>query len=186
MGILVGILEQGMIYAIMALGLYITYRILDFPDLTVDGSFPLGAAVTVMLMTKVESPLIAAITLGHNPYIIMMIAALAGAAAGLITGIIHVRFHVRDLLSGIITMTGLYSLNLHIAGKANVPIFNMETIFTNEIVNGLYPPSMSEIKVLIIISLITICSKVLLDSYLKTKSGYLLRGVGDNSVLLAS
>ena len=184
--ILLGILEQGMIYAIMAIGLYITYKILDFPDLTVDGSFPLGAAVTVMLMTNVDSSIINAITLGHNPYVIMLLACLAGGIAGLVTGIIHVKFHVRDLLSGVITMTALYSVNLHIAGKANVPIFNMETIFSNERFNSLYPHFLENFKVLIIISIVTIGSKILLDLYLKTKSGYLLRAVGDNMTLVVS
>lgn len=184
--ILLGILEQGMIYAIMALGLYITYKILDFPDLTVDGSFPLGAAVTVMLMTNVDSGMINAITLGHNPYIIMFLSCLAGGIAGLVTGIIHVKFKVRDLLSGVITMTGLYSINLHIAGKANVPIFNMETIFSNRGLDSLYPDFLDNLKVLIIISIVTIGSKILLDLYLKTKSGYLLRAVGDNTTLVVS
>ncbi len=176
MGILIGILEQGMIYAIMALGVYITYRILDFPDLTVDGSFPLGAAITVMLMTKT----------GMNPYLIMVFAALAGAAAGLVTGIIHVKFQVRDLLSGIITMTGLYSINLHIAGKANVPIFGMDTIFSNKIVDRIFPESIGKYKVLIIITVVTIMAKILMDLYLQTRSGYLLRAVGNNPAVVTS
>lgn len=186
MDIGLGILEQGMIYAIMALGIYITYKILDFPDLTVDGSFPLGAAVTVMLMTNTESSYINILTFGHNPYIIMIIAFMAGGLAGLVTGIIHVKFKVRDLLSGIITMTALYSINLHIAGKANVPIFNMETIFSNKMLNGFYPQFIEKYKVLIIISIVTIAAKILMDLYFKTKSGYLLRAVGDNSALVTT
>lgn len=177
MDILIGILEQGMIYAIMALGVYITYRILDFPDLTVDGSFPLGAAVTVMLMTKGG---------WVNPYLIMIMAFLAGGVAGLITGIIHVKFKVRDLLAGIITMTALYSVNLHIAGKANVPIFEMDTIFSNRVVNNLFPQSLSSYKVLIIVSIVTIGAKILMDLYLQTRSGYLLRAVGNNPVVVTS
>ncbi|HHX60760.1 MAG TPA: ABC transporter permease [Epulopiscium sp.] len=177
MDILIGILEQGMIYAIMALGVYITYKILDFPDLTVDGSFPLGAAITVMIMTRTQFT---------NPYLIMICAALAGGVAGLVTGIIHVKFQVRDLLSGIITMTALYSINLHIAGKANVPIFDMDTIFSNHIVNGLFPASLERYKVLIIISIVTISAKILMDLYLQTRSGYLLRAVGNNPAVVTS
>lgn len=180
MGIILGILEQGMIYAILALGVYITYKILDFPDLTVDGSFPLGAAITVMLMTNTENSFINILTLNHNPYIIMLLACISGAIAGLITGIIHVKFKVRDLLSGIISMTALYSINLHIAGRANVPIFNMDTIFSNRVLDSIYPTFLLNYKTLIIISIVTIGAKLLMDLYLQTKSGYLLRAVGNN------
>ena len=100
MTLFIGILEQGFIYGIMALGAYITYKILDFPDLTVDGSFPLGAAVTVALISR-----------GVNPYLTFPIAALCGALAGMCTGLIHVKGKVRDLLSGIIMMTALYTIN---------------------------------------------------------------------------
>ena len=125
MGIFIGILEEGLIYSILALGVLITYRVLDFPDLTVDSSFPLGAAVTAILTVK-----------GVNPALTLLAAMLAGAAAGLVTGLIHVKCRVRDLLSGIITMTGLYSINLRIAGRANLPFFNMDTIFDNAFVDS--------------------------------------------------
>ena len=115
---LLGIAEQGLIYGILALGLLITYRILDFPDLTVDSSFPLGAAVSAVLTLK-----------GMPPVLTLLCGMAAGAAAGLVTGLIHVKCKVRDLLSGIITMTALYSLNLRIAGKANVPLFSGDTLF---------------------------------------------------------
>ena len=120
MSIVLGIIEEGLIYAIMALGVYITYKILDFPDLSVDGTFPMGGAVTAMLILK-----------GVNPLLTLLLSFLAGAAAGCITGFIHVKLKVRDLLSGIIVMTALYSVNLRIAGKANVPIFSRESIFEN-------------------------------------------------------
>ena len=125
MGIFIGILEEGLIYSILALGVLITYRVLDFPDLTVDSSFPLGAAVTAILTVN-----------GVNPVLSLLVAMLAGAAAGLVTGLIHVKCRVRDLLSGIITMTGLYSINLRIAGRANLPFFNMSTIFDNAFVRS--------------------------------------------------
>ena len=94
--ILLGILEEGLVYAIMALGVYITYKILDFPDLSVDGTFPMGAALTATLIVA-----------GVNPYLTLVLSFLLGAAAGCVTGLIHVKLKVRDLLSGIIVMTGL-------------------------------------------------------------------------------
>jgi len=128
MDMLISILEQGLIFAIIAMGVYITYKILDFPDLGVDGTYPLGAAVTVALISADINPLFA-----------MLVAVIAGGLAGLATGLIHVKLKVRDLLSGIITMTALYSINLHIAGRANVPIFNTTTIFNNGFTNQIFP-----------------------------------------------
>lgn len=165
---LIGILEQGLIYGIMAMGLLITYRILDFPDLTVDSSFPLGAAVSAVLTLQ-----------GVAPWLTLLAGMLAGALAGLVTGIIHVKCHVRDLLSGIITMTGLYSINLQIAGKANLPIFSVETLFKNSFIKSL-PKEISSYTTLIIILLIAVVAKLLLDAFLRTKCGYLLRAAGDN------
>ena len=124
--ILIGVLEQGFIYGILALGIYITYTILDFPDLSVDGTFPLGGAITAALITR-----------GVNPLLTLLISFLFGALAGIITGVIHVKLRVRNLLSGMIVMTGLYSINLRIAGKANLPIFSKETIFENNLLNKL-------------------------------------------------
>lgn len=102
---LLGVLEQGFIYAILALGVYITFKILDFPDMSVDSTFPLGAAVTALMISA-----------GFPPLLTLPASLAAGAIAGAVTGLIHVRLHVRDLLSGIIVMTALYSINLHIAG----------------------------------------------------------------------
>ena len=110
MDFIITIIEQGLIYGILALGVYITYKILDFPDLTTDGSFPLGAAVTAALIAK-----------GVNPYVTLPAAFAAGALAGACTGLIHVKGKVRDLLSGIIMMTALWTINLRIAGSSNVP-----------------------------------------------------------------
>ena len=115
MDFVVTIIEQGLIYGILALGVYITYKILDFPDLTVDGSFPLGAAVTAALLTR-----------GISPFLTLAASFLAGALAGVCTGFIHVKGKVRDLLSGIIMMTALWSINLYIAGTSNVPLFFTE------------------------------------------------------------
>lgn len=175
MSLVLSVFEQGLIYAIMALGLYITYKILDFPDMTVDGSFPLGAAITAMLITK-----------GWNPFLTLPISFAAGAVAGMLTGLIHVKLRVRDLLSGIIMMTALYTVNLRIAGKANLPIYNMENIFDNKLVNAIIPESLSQFKTVIVAFVITMIVKYILDWYLSTKSGFMLRAVGDNETIVTS
>lgn len=174
MTLFIGILEQGFIYGIMALGAYITYKILDFPDLTVDGSFPLGAAVTVALISR-----------GVNPYLAFPIAALCGALAGMCTGLIHVKGKVRDLLSGIIMMTALYTINYRIAGKSNVPMFSMKTAFDNDFINSL-PVGLTPVRSLLVILIVSLACKFLLDAYLCTRSGFLLRAVGDNDMLVTS
>ncbi len=173
MTVLLGVLEQGLIYGIMALGVYITYKILDFPDLTVDGSFPLGAAVAAVLIKN-----------GVNPYLSLLAAFAAGILAGICTGLIHVKLKVRDLLSGIIMMTALYTINLKIAGQANIPLFTSQTIFNNDFINGLVPSGLRPYITLIIILIITLIAKYLLDLYMNTRSGYLLRAVGDNDTLV--
>ena len=175
MSLVLSVFEQGLIYAIMALGLYITYKILDYPDMTVDGSFPLGAAITAMLITK-----------GWNPFLTLPISFAAGAVAGMLTGLIHVKLRVRDLLSGIIMMTALYTVNLRIAGKANLPIYNMENIFDNKLVNAIIPESLSQFKTVIVAFVITMIVKYILDWYLSTKSGFMLRAVGDNETIVTS
>lgn len=171
---ILGILEQGLIYGILALGLLITYRILDFPDLTVDSSFPLGAAVSAVLTLN-----------GMHPALTLLCGMAAGAVAGLITGIIHVKCKVRDLLSGIITMTALYSVNLRIAGKANLPIFSGDTLFRNAFTKGL-PDWISDYSTVLLILVITLLAKLLLDLYLKTKAGFLLRAAGDNASVVTT
>lgn len=175
MALVLSVLEQGMIYAIMALGVYITYKILDFPDLTVDGSFPLGAAVACILISK-----------GMNPYLTMPIAFLAGAIVGMITGIIHVKLGVRDLLSGIIMMTALYTVNLRVATRANLPIYNQDNIFDNGFINAIFPDFLEPYKTAIIIFLIMIVTKYVLDWYMSTQSGFMLRAVGDNETIVTS
>jgi len=174
MTLLLGVLEQGLIYAILALGVYITYKILDFPDLTVDSSFPLGAAVTAIMISN-----------GCHPLATLPAALAAGALAGVITGVIHVKFKVRDLLSGIIVMTALYSINLRVAGKANVPIFNMPTLFKNDIVAAL-PKGLQAYVPLIVLAVLALVCKYVMDWFLSTKAGYLLRATGDNPNLVTS
>lgn len=163
-------LTQGLIYALLAYGVYITYKILDFPDLTVDGSFPLGASVTAVLLTK-----------GVNPYLTLPAAAAAGALAGLCTGLIHVRLHVRDLLAGIITMTALFSINLQIAGS-NLSVIGIDTIFTLTPLGGI--PLIY--RKLIVAFVLAAFVKLVLDLYFRTKNGLLLRGTGDNEKLVCT
>lgn len=175
MDFIVTLLEQGLIYAILALGVYITYKILDFPDLTVDGSFPLGAAVTAALITR-----------GMNPYLTLPVSYLAGVLAGVCTGLIHVKCKVRDLLSGIIMMTALWTVNLYIAGTANVPLFSQDSIFKNDFLTGIVPESMKSYVTLIVVLILAVVCKIILDLYMNTKSGYLLRAVGDNETVVTA
>ena len=168
-------MEIGLIFSIMSLGIYITFNILNFPDLTVDGSFPLGAAVTVVLISK-----------GIAPILTLPVCFVIGAFVGMLTGIIHVKLKVRDLLSGIIMMTALYTVNLRIAGKANFPIYNEETIFNNHFLNTVVPAALAPYTTVIVVFLVVMVCKYLLDAYMRTKSGFLLRAVGDNPTLLTS
>jgi len=176
MAIILGIFEEGFIYAIMALGVYITYKILDFPDLSVDGTFPLGAALTAGLIVK-----------GVPPAAALPLSFLAGVLAGCVTGLIHVKCRVRDLFSGIIVMTALYSVNLRIADmKANLPFLSKDTIFDNEWTRNSLPEAVRPYTVVIILAAIVFICKLLLDWYLSTRSGYLLRAAGDNDTLVTS
>jgi len=171
---LLGALEIGLIYGIMALGVYITYRILDFPDLTVDGSFPLGGAITASLLLA-----------GWHPLLVMPLCFLAGCVAGMVTGFIHVKLKVRNLIAGIIVMTGLYTINLRIAGRSNLPLrLDTPTIFRNNILYDMVPDTLTPYLPLIVIFILAITAKLVLDWYLGTKSGYLLRAVGDNDLLV--
>lgn len=168
--LLIGTLTEGFIYALLAYGIFITYKILDFPDLTVDGSFPLGAAIT-------------AVVINHDvdPFIALLISLCVGALAGLCTGLIHVRLKVRDLLAGIITMTTLFSINLQIAGS-NMSIIGRPTIFRNMPFGDM--PQMY--RKLIVSFVLAVLVKILLDLYFKTKNGLLLRSVGDNENLVCT
>ncbi|MBR2977456.1 MAG: ABC transporter permease [Oscillospiraceae bacterium] len=173
--LIISTLTQGLIYALLACGIYITYKILDFPDLTVDGSFPLGAAVTAVLLTH-----------GADPWLSLVAAMAVGAIAGLCTGVIHVRFKVRDLLSGIITMTALFSINLQIAGSNLVVDRGTDTIFTSAPVMALFGGTSLLIRKLIVALLLVLIAKLLLDLYFKTRSGMLLRAAGDNATLVTT
>ena len=173
--LVVSTLTQGLLYSLVAFGVYITYTILDFPDLSVDGTFPLGAAVTAVLLVR-----------GTDPWAALAVATAAGILAGTVTGFIHVVCKVRNLLAGIITQTALFSINLLIAGASNVPLGReAETIFTvgpGALLGGL---SLG-LRRLVVSLVLVLAVKLLLDLYFRTKSGLLLRAVGDNSTLVTS
>ena len=173
--LLVSTLTQGLLYALLSYGVYITYSVLDFPDLTVDGSFPLGAAVTAVLLTG-----------GCDPWLALLAAVGAGAAAGAVTGLIHVKLRVRNLLAGIITMTALSSVNLQIAGSNLTIERGADTIFTSAPVMALLGDLPLLYRKLVVSLVLALAVKLLLDLYFRTKSGLLLRAVGDNGSLVTT
>lgn len=173
--LVISTLTQGFIYALLSYGIYITYKILDFPDLTVDGSFPLGAAVTAVLLTS-----------GVDAWLTLPIAMAVGALAGLVTGLIHVRLGVRDLLAGIITMTALFSINLQIAGSNLYVEREINTIFTAPVTMAVLGNMSLMVRKLVVSLVLALVVKLALDAYFTTKSGLLLRAVGDNSTLVTT
>lgn len=175
MELCISTLTQGFIYALLSYGVYITYKILDFPDLTVDGSFPLGAAVTAIMMVN-----------GVNPFVTLLAALFIGAVAGFVTGFIHVKLGVRDLLAGIITMTTLFSINLQIAGSNLAIERSIDTIFTSGPIMAIMGNSSLIYRKFVVALVLAVVVKLILDWYLKTKSGLLLRAVGDNATLVTT
>lgn len=166
-----GSIEQGLVYGILALGVYITFRVLNFPDLTVEGSFPLGAAVSATLIVA-----------GWHPLAALGAAAAAGMAAGLLTGLLHTKMRITGLLAGILTMTALYSINLRIMGRPNVPLLRQPTIFTNLSDWGFSHPS----QALIVFAVVALALKLLLDWFLATEAGLAMRATGDNPDMIRS
>jgi putative tryptophan/tyrosine transport system permease protein len=182
-------IEAGFIYAIMALGVYLSFRILDFPDLTVDGSFVTGAAAAAVLITN-----------GTNPFLASAVALLVGFAAGSITGILHTKGKINPLLSGILMMIALYSINLRIMGRSNVPLLQQDTVMTaiteawqkagldkaiNSMISfgGFVPRTWA---VFVTMAFVVIAIKLLLDQLLKTEIGLALRATGDNKQMVSS
>ena len=172
-GFLISTLTQGALYSLVAFGVYITYSVLNFPDLSVDGTFPLGAALTAGLLLR-----------GANPWAALAAAMAAGMLAGAFTGVVHVVFRVRDLLAGIITQTALFSVNLLINGTSNVALErSAKTIFqTGDVLGGM---SLGTRRLIVALA-IALAVKLLLDLYFRTKSGLLLRAVGDNAALVTA
>jgi putative tryptophan/tyrosine transport system permease protein len=175
LGLLNNVFQEGFIYAIMAIGIYVTYQVLNFPDLSVDGTFPLGACVTGALIIG-----------GVNPWLACLVSFLCGAAAGCVTGLLHVRLHITDLLSGIIVMLALTSVNLVVTGGSSMlAYYNKQTIFTSGPA-ALIPKAARDWRVLIVVFVCCLVVKLVIDLYLKTKSGLLLRAAGDNPQYVVS
>ena len=164
MNLIIDAIEEGLLFSIVSMGVYITYKILDFPDLSVDGTYPLGAAITAILLIN-----------GVNPWLAIIISAVGGAIAGGITAFLHVKLKISNLMSGILVMIALYSVNLRIMGRSNTPVFSTNTIFKNANLKSIF----------IIIIMVVIC-KIIIDTFLKTKRGFLLIAVGDNEQVVSS
>jgi len=157
------IIQQSLIFSITVMGIYISYKILRFADLSADGSFTLGASMSAIMITK-----------GFNPMVSLLASMLAGALAGLMTGVLNVKLKIQDILSSILVMVGLYSVNLRImGGKANLPLFNHNSLFTDK-------------NPLLILSIATIICAIFFTLFFRTKLGYLLRGIGDNENMITS
>lgn len=166
-----GALEAGLIFGLVAIGVFLSFRVLDFPDLTVDGSFPLGAAVAAM-----------GIVSGIDPYFATLIAALAGFAAGVVTAQLHLRLGIIHLLASILVMLALYSINLRIMGRPNIPLLNAETVFTP--VEAL-PLSMM-FAMPLVLAVVMLLVKIATDLFLSTETGLALRAVGANPRMAAA
>ncbi len=170
-----GILIEGLIYGLMVLGVFITFRILDFADLTVDGSFPLGAAIMAVLLIK-----------GVNPVAAILISFAGGMAAGLVTAIIHTKLKIPGLLAGILTMTMLYSINLRVmSNRANLSLLRIPTVFTwlTDITGKFMNPELAIVLFLIAVVLLV---KVLLDLFFHTDFGLTMGALGSNPQLIIS
>ena len=164
MNLIIDAIEEGLLFSIVSMGVYITYKILDFPDLSVDGTYPLGAAITAVLLIN-----------WVNPCLAIIISAVGGAIAGGTTAFLHVKLKISNLMSGILVMIALYSVNLRVMGKSNTPLFSTKTIFKNTNLKSIF----------IIIIMVVIC-KIIIDTFLKTKRGFLLIAVGDNEQVVSS
>ncbi|WP_347348302.1 ABC transporter permease [Nigerium sp.] len=164
-------LDLGLIYGLMALGVYLTFRILDFPDLTVDGSFTTGAATAAAL-----------ILLGQPPLLATLAGAVVGAVAGLITGVLHTKGKINPLLAGILTQIALYSINLRIMGRANLPLLRQDTMLSPLRDEGLFGSWVS----VGVFALVTLAFMVALDWFLNTDLGLALQATGDNERMIRS
>lgn len=160
-----GALETGLIYGLVAFGIYISFRVLDFPDLTVDGSFPLGAAVAAMLIMA-----------GWNPWLATGMAIIAGMAAGAVTALLNVKLNILNLLASILTMIALYSVNLRIMGRPNVALLGEDTVLTPWYELGL---KFHQVPVLLFI-IVALVVLVLLWRFMKSETGLAMRATGAN------
>lgn len=170
-----GIIIEGLVYGIMALAVFITFRVLDFADMTVDGSFPLGSAIMGVLLVA-----------GVNPFLAILLAFAAGAAAGAFTSVIHSTLHIPGLLAGILTMTILYSINLRIMGdRANLSLLKVNTLFKaiSEFVSPFMP---SELGILLFLALAVAVILVLVNVFFHTDFGITVGALGSNPQMITS
>ena len=172
----INVLEQGALYVILSIGVMMSFKIIGVSDLSVDGTFPLGAVVSAVIIIK-----------GGSPWLGLVVSLIAGIIAGCITGLLHVKLKISSLLSGILVMTGLYSINLIIGGTANLPLFNKTTLFDTAWLEGYNLPGFvfDFYKLFVLLTLVFII-KFLVDWVLSTKLGYLLKVTGDNEELVTS
>ena len=165
-------IEQGLAYGIAALGVFLTYRVLQFPDLTVDGSFVTGAAIASILILD-----------GGDPFLALAAAFLAGATAGMVTGFLNTRLGISSLLAGVLTMIMLYSINLRIMGRPTLSMLRASTAM--QVVGGSWSP-LGSLAILAFIALLTLAVKLGLDLFLKTEVGLALRATGDSEAMVSA
>ncbi len=171
MNLIVSAIGQGLLWALLGLALYLTFRILDFCDMTVEGTFPLGAATAVT-----------AISHGMNPYLATLLAVITGMAAGLVTGLLYTKGKIPSLLAGILTMTAAYSVNLRIMGKSNISLLGQQTIFSSQFLKSLPQYFDSVFVGLVAVVIITL----LLVFFLDTDYGQAFIVTGDNLTMARS
>jgi putative ABC transport system permease protein len=161
-----GAVELGLVYGFVGIGVYLAFRVLDFPDLTVDGSFPLGAAVTAVLIIA-----------GLNPWLASGIAMVAGAISGIVTAALNVRFKILNLLASILTMIALYSVNLRVMGKPNVALLNEDTMLTPFYGHGLRDYYVRPLFLVVLIAIFI----VIIWRFLESDAGLAMRATGTNA-----
>lgn len=166
-----GAVEQGLVYGIMVIGVYLTFRILDFPDLTVDGSLPLGASISAV-----------AITNGMNPYFSLFFALLGGFAAGVVTAVLNTKFKILHLLASILTMIALYSINIRIMGGPNIALLGSATVF-DPLINMGVP---SQYAGILVFGIFALCVTSFIVWFLKTELGMAILATGDNPQMITS
>lgn len=166
----IGACNLGIMYGFLALGVFITSRILDFADITVDGTFTTGAAVGAVLLVH-----------GMHPLLAIVLAFVAGMLCGAVTGFIHTRFKIDSLLAGILVMTALYSINLHIMGRSNIPLMNGTTVIS--LIDSINPGLHSEIWTMIIMTGIMLIFWLITSLFFRTDLGFTLRSTGDNAIM---
>jgi putative tryptophan/tyrosine transport system permease protein len=188
MSLLIGAFTIGLILALLALGIFISFRIFNFPDITAEGSITLGASISAAMIVS-----------GYNPLIATMIALIGGFIAGALTGIIHTKFEINGLLSGILVMTALYSINLHVMGKSNVPLLSEKTIITyfESLGHALFPGTATvtilgslipgkDIVVLASVFVIVLIVGILIYLFFKSNLGTAMRATGNNQQMIRS